>query len=522
MRPAEDTTTHLTHPQVVCTTSVLRRVKPGRVIRLVGGMGAVRYCKTHTRSTQVALRGLMERVYYVKAGDGFAECPAPTDRGMTRLGIVRDALVKVLPKAGPPLSDVDCVATFQGSRRKRMETARLSLLERPLDARDFRLSSFVKAEKWNKDSAPRLIQAWGPRATLRLARYLKPIEKRVYKGLDEICGERVVFKGLNGEQRAAGLREKWDRFTSPVAIGMDASRFDQHVSVQALQLEHSVYMHMYSNCSELGSILRKQLRSYGIIVCDDGVIRYTVNGKRCSGHMNTSLGNVTLMVLMCLSYVHSLGWRLGREISLANDGDDCVFMMEKKHEARFRGGLDAYFLEFGFEMACEETVSVFERIEFCQSRPVWACGRWVMVRNPAKCLQHDLHFIDFQESMIPKVVNAIGYCGGSLYTGMPVLQSFYAALRSAPLDKAILADQRFCRSALYTLSHTANAVVAPVSEEARVSFWRAWGIDPSTQILLESQYAKAQPTYDYRPFVSKLYEREKVSETQILVHTFLN
>lgn len=522
MKPAVETQTSLTHPWVACHTRVLNKVRQERKIRLVGGMGAVRYCNTHSRSSAVAKRALMERVYYVKGPNGFVKCPEPTPLGVQRLAIVTQRLIKSLPTVGPPLSDVAAVATFQGSRRKRMETARVSLLKRPLERKDFQLASFVKAEKWAKDSAPRLIQAWGPRATLRLAAYLKPVEHKVYDALNEMCGETVVFKGMNGEQRAAGIEEKWNRFTDPIAMGSDASRFDQHVSIPALDLEHSVYKSMYPGHSELRDMLLQQLASKGVIVCDDGVIHYRVSGKRCSGHINTSLGNVTLMVLMCLSYVESLGWRLGREVSLCNDGDDCVFIMESWHAKRFRAGIDAYFLAFGFEMTTEVSVRVFEQIEFCQSRPVWNGERYVMVRNPTKCVQNDLHFIDFDERMVPDVVNAVGHCGGSLYAGVPVLQAFYASLRSGKLSQRVLKDVRFQRSALYTLRTGFSAKMKPISDKARLSFWRAWDVHPETQLQLEKLYALSQPTYDYLPFKSTPgFDRELLTDTQRVVSTFL-
>lgn len=76
--------------------------------------------------------------------------------------------------------------------------------------------------------------------------------------------------------------------------------------------------------------------------------------------MNTSSGNCFTMVGLVYSYMTSLGikWRL------ANNGDDCVLMVERRDLNKLQG-LCKWFSEMGFTMESEGSVDVFEQIVFC-------------------------------------------------------------------------------------------------------------------------------------------------------------
>jgi hypothetical protein len=91
-------------------------------------------------------------------------------------------------------------------------------------------------------------------------------------------------------------------------------------------------------------------------------VKYSVKGTRASGDMNTSSGNCFTMVLLVYSYMQTLGikWRL------ANNGDDCVLIVEKRDKHRL-SGLQKWFSEMGFTMESEGQQTVFERVVFCQT-----------------------------------------------------------------------------------------------------------------------------------------------------------
>jgi hypothetical protein len=110
-----------------------------------------------------------------------------------------------------------------------------------------------------------------------------------------------------------------------VVVGLDASKFDQHVGTHLLKWEHGIYEHLYPGDGALADILREQLRTRGIILCDDGIIKFRVPGSRCSGDMNTALGNCLIMTAMVITYCRQ------RSIacSIIDNGDDCLIITSR-------------------------------------------------------------------------------------------------------------------------------------------------------------------------------------------------
>jgi hypothetical protein len=100
------------------------------------------------------------------------------------------------------------------------------------------LQAFVKAEAVNftakPDPAPRIIQPRNPRYNALVGRFIRPLEHRVYIAIGKLFGGPTVMKGYNAVGTASCLRDMWLEFTNPVALSLDASRFDQHVSREAL------------------------------------------------------------------------------------------------------------------------------------------------------------------------------------------------------------------------------------------------------------------------------------------------
>lgn len=483
---ALDTDSALVHKAVKVTRLYGKRMTQ-RVVRVTGIAGRNGHINCYNNSLGALYRGLMERVYYVKNGDEFVSTPQPLQNAYSRCEKFRLALLSVLPRFASPVSREAFVGYYQGSKRKRYAAAVFSLHKRPLCRKDATVETFVKAELYNFEKkfnpCPRLIQPRRPRYNVELGRYIKPMEKRIYKAIDKVWGGPTVYKCYNPFTRGERLRAAWDSFSRPVAIGLDASRFDQHTSVEALLYEHSVYAGIYGDDKYLSQLLEWQRVNKGVAKAKDGVIKYSVVGKRMSGDMNTALGNV---IIMC-SLVHAYIEGIGIKAKLANDGDDCVLFLEQSDLSRLTG-LSSWFLDMGYTMTVEPPAYVFEHIEFCQSHPVWLCDRWVMVRNVTKCIKHDLHAIDRDWATVDDILAATALCGLSIYKGCPVLQSHYESLK-APLDAKKLekfAQQQtgFLRMAM--LSGELTTTTKPITDLSRVSFWRAFGIVPSEQEKLES------------------------------------
>lgn len=454
---------------------------------VTGVAGKVRH-GVHNNSYVNLRRGLVERVLF-RVGEQQVATPLKPTEGWfeEKLAAFRQELRRVVPH-DRPLTRQEFVECYSGRKRTIYERAAASLATRPLCDRDSVLKTFVKCEKLPlgklHTGAPRVIQPRDPRYNVEVGRYLKKMEHRIVNGIAEVFGAPTVFKGMNAREAGAAMRAHWDTFSDPVGIGLDATRFDQHVSVDALKFEHSVYLALVpkSRRRRLRSLLQKQLVNRGVARTDEGTIKYAVEGRRMSGDMNTGMGNCLLMCAM----VWALSKELGVPMRLANNGDDCMLILPRKHEPKVRATIPSWFARFGFVMEVEPTVEVFERISFCQTSPVNA-GGWVMCRDPRVCISKDLVSSLDLGTGAAKWAHAIGEGGLALSSGVPVLQEFYLMLRRAGKPGKVEAHP-WMENGFAMLAKGLEPKAREVQVEARVSFWRAFGWLPDLQEDLEREW----------------------------------
>jgi hypothetical protein len=263
---------------------------------------------THNNSLNNVLRGIGERLKFVSDGHGgFVPPPRPVVFDLEEYG---ERLLRKMPKFKAPISSDEFVRLYDGPKRKRYEAALIQLERNGLLERDGDVQLFIKDEKvcsWTKvDPAPRLISPRDPKYCIAVGRYIKPIEHLLYKAVARVWGETTIAKGLNFNDRGKLMEKKWASFRKPVAVGLDASRFDQHVSYRALQWEHSVYMRCFPSegrDGKLARLLRRQLNNKGVCYVDDHQVSYSHRGGRMSGDMNTALGNCLIMTGLVWEYL---------------------------------------------------------------------------------------------------------------------------------------------------------------------------------------------------------------------------
>jgi hypothetical protein len=398
------------------------------------------------------------------------------------------------------VSQQEFVEFYKGRKRTVYQNAVDSLASRSVEPRDAFVKAFVKAEFINftskADPDPRVISPRDPRYNVEVGKFLRPIEHKIYSAIGRMFDGPTVLKGYNASEMGSIFERKWRTFRNPVAVGLDASRFDQHVSVEALKWEHSVYNGIFKS-EELRKLLKWQLRNKVYGHCKDGKLKYTVDGCRMSGDMNTALGNCLIMCALVHCYLKE------RNIigSLANNGDDCVVIIESKHLDRFSTGLGDWFKEMGFIMKVEEPVYELEKIEFCQTHPVFNGVSYVMTRNfPTSLAKDGLSLKTLtSNSVLKSWTNAVGMGGQALSSGIPIYQSFYGSfLRASESVSAKSAKQNSSRrrrdheikleGGLAWLSARMVRRVRLVSDASRFSFYLAFGITPDQQIALEHYF----------------------------------
>lgn len=472
-----------------------------RVVHVLTGFGSGVQFGVHNSSLFNLIRGVAERVLFVRSDLGVLQpCRKPNANVFQRLNRIKVDLLKVL-RPTTVVTRGEYPGLYSGRKQNTYQCAYESLLLKSVNRKDAYCNTFVKAEKINfsakGDPAPRVIQPRSPRYNLEVGRYLKLFEKELALGFYRLFGYNVILKGLNADRAAEAIHGNWLSFKDPVAVGLDASRFDQHVSVEALQFEHSVYNSVFRS-PELARLLKWQLHNRGFGRIGESLVRYDVDGCRMSGDINTGMGNCLIMSCLVLNYFSEVGI----EARLSNNGDDCVVFCERS-ELHKLDGISDYFTEFGFNLKREPTVDVLERIEFCQTQPVLVGDAYRMVRNPWIAMSKDcvslLPMND--ESNFNTWRDAIGTCGLELTRGVPVWQSFYSAIQTAQVRRGGI--DRVYDSGMGYMARGVKQVTA-ITDDSRYSFWRAFNIDPDLQTAMESSWPDI--VYDPNPPMKNLAE----------------
>lgn len=454
---------------------------------VANGFGQDHNLGVYNNNVDTVERAFVERYFLCKEGGGFRPAlpVSPNEFHESGLAKFRKELLSVV-HVPPRASRQQVVDAYTGRKRIIYGKAYESLCKDPVKQDDARLTSFVKFEKQDIGKAPRVINPRSPRYNLELARYLKFAEKKIFTAINKVFGARTpmtVIKGVNADRAAQVVRAKWDCFRVPVAVGLDASKFDMHVSVPALRYEHSFYTSMYNGQQDLKRLLSWQLRNTGRAYVSDGHVDFDMAGTRSSGDINTSLGNCIIMCALVYAYARSRGVK----IELCNNGDDCVVIMEACDLKRFLLGLDGWFRKKGFAMVAEPPVYEFEQIEFCQTHPVHLSTGYRMIRNHNTVLQKDpmcLVAIPNQKAY-QRWCAAVGKCGEMLNQGVPVQHQF-ARVFSRNGTETSDAHMEHVYSGRYVLRAAEGCKNAVVDARARVSYYYAFGVRPDEQLSAES------------------------------------
>lgn len=460
----------------------------------------------HNQSVNNAARAVMERVFLVKDQNGkFTRPPKMKPGVLSRLSrfkqIMADKSVVTSPYTRQQF--VDC---YKGRRHTIYQNALNSLRIEPLCKLDFNLRSFIKNEKINSltksNPVPRIIQPRNPRFNIEIGRYIKRVEKLVYSAITESFGSPsntpIVSKGYNASALGDIMCKKWNTFLHPVAVGLDASRFDQHCGKEILEWEHEFYFEYFRGTKYFEFLCSRQLQNHGTVWCRDGSVSYDVEGCRMSGDMNTGLGNC---VIMC-GLVHTMMYELDLEgkFEFINNGDDCVIIVEEEH-LELLSNSAAWFLDFGYTMKVEPPVRVFERIEFCQTQPVYDGNQYVMCRKPQVVMTKDFTSL--------KNVNTVGAwrfycqaisdCGIAAYGNIPVLGAMYNVLNVGGRRSKKFKE---LNGGLEWMAHGMTNTLTEPHYLSRVSFFRAFGITPDHQVGIEEWYNNQTLRYNPGPLLS--------------------
>ena len=505
-----------------------RRANPRRYT-VLDGMGGTDVFIAHDGGWENTLRGLVERVFCVAGQGGLTRPPLPSPGAYRRMCHMNGSLAKWAHTC-VKMSVERFIETCPLPKRRVYIKAAEDLWRFGLQPRDWTLSSFVKYEKIccskKVDSCPRIIQPRGPKYNLEIGMWMRPLEHEVYVCLDALWGRKTVMKGLNASGVGQALWDAWSAVDDPVAIPLDNSRHDQHVSRDALDFEHDFYKRVVTD-KKFAWLLSRQVVNVGKCRTDSHSISYLVEGIRASGDMNTGVGNCLLLCTLVYRFCIETGMGVpgssaepGRHglarvcATLVNNGDDCTLIVPRRFVGIIKRTIQPWFLDFGFELDVGEPVSHIEGIEFCQAHPVKCVDGWRMVRN-LDALSKDCLCLRMGHEVL-MWAKAVGEGGMALAGCVPVYREFYRKLEA--LDARPLKGFRALEDSGFMRMAAGMDRREEITDECRASFYMAFGISPDEQIAMEDQYRNT----DFRPVVEGRYtpilHRPRVLSSRMTKH----
>lgn len=433
------------------------------------------------------LVAVSNRVIGGAASEGIGLMPMMTLKGEQRQAAALELIAsEIIAQVGYPdrYSYVWFRHYYSGRKLVRNERGWQNIQAHGLNRTHARVEAHIKKErvyptvKANPD--PRVIQARTPEYNVALGRYTKPIEHALYswKCSLTVTGTRCIAKGLNPWQRARLARDKWEAFEKPAAISFDGARFDKHVSLKQLRLEHDFYKLLFPDDDELETLLSWQERNE-VRFLSTGV-RYVCKGGRMSGDMNTALGNCIIMCSMMIAFCRNLNIKF----DMLDDGDDILLFVEAATVDRIIRAAPRFFRSMGHEIKVEKVSKRFETIQFCQCSPILTSIGWNMVRNPRKVVASVLTGWNEAFTAPLRYFRTKLQAELHLNRGVPVIQPLVATLLAnlpyAELLPCIDLTNRL-RGEKWTESKSAQ-----ISVEARVTFEEAFDWPVSAQLAMET------------------------------------
>lgn len=396
-----------------------------------------------------------------------------------------------------PWTREDYVKQVRPRKRKLYQSALDTLYTHPITKRDATVQMFVKADKFDKmklGKAPRAIQSRSPRFNIELGRFLKPFESSIYS-LKSICRKirnrtRVCTKGLSSTQIGRLLLRKLNNFQQPMIFSLDATKFDASIRVEHLRANDRIYLTAYAGNRELQRLL--SWRHYDKGRTKHG-IKYETEGRRKSGDVDTSLGNLlnNLQVTIAAMKIMDV-----RKWDIMADGDDAILIVDRVNDpVAFAGRIRSTLCELGIKSTCFYCGGKLdlEKVEFCRSRFVWINGVLRLVRNASRHMANLFVTHKHYNDGVPyRWVRAMALCDLHVNLGVPIFQAYLhkicTLLSSYKLPKKMCGEDFAYRVKLLNRNISVLPKPLTISPRTRVSFERAFGVSPHHQVRLEHSY----------------------------------
>lgn len=412
-----------------------------------------------------------------------------------------------------PVSHTEMMSTCRPHIKKRYQNAYDQIRERRVifGKSQSKTKFFVKFEKIptskiEAGKAPRCIQYRDFKYMYAFKRSFLPITKAIKK-----CAELNVFgqvvntiftKNMLGCAIADNMRSLWLAFKNPVAVCLDHRNYDGHYCRPLIGVANKMWK-KYAGCDNitrktrlLARLLDEQFKTTGY---SNNGVKFNASGKRCSGEFTTSDENgvankhIIESVFEWIIYMLlDMGVLKGKFedwiVYLQVNGDDSVIMLEHELWMAINKHIGDDWLNTFKSLNQETEMDIstyhFEQISYCQASPVCIDGNWLMVKKPLRTLSR-VCYTDkkLDEKTVLRYYRSLGLCELAGSAGVPILQTLALRLLelaqgARPLGKV---DKVWAKS-----MNQGRIRFKPVTRDSRLSFERAFGIAPETQLAIEA------------------------------------
>jgi hypothetical protein len=430
--------------------------------------------------------------------------------------VLNDTFLAAIGKKMPsttPKTPSEFAESYRGRKRIEYRKAAEHLSRHPLSIADAVIKLFLKFEKdvrsQKPNRIPRVILPPRPTYTVETGRFVHGMEKLIYRMVDEMFGFPVVSKGRNYRQVAQIIIDHWQQFARPCAVDCDVSKMDQSITKEILEM----IFDLLGKCAGVDEAYLRRILQWTAETrvkgrADDGFFDYQQEGTLSSGMCYTSL----VGVLVVTGAVYLFWKRTGIKIRLVDAGDDFTLFFDAKDLPIVQTELSEEFRRLGLTLEVGEPVHDVERIEFCQTHPIKVGGEYLMVRNARAAAAKDAVSLKRRDTPMAAYawLKACGMAGMASQGGTPIATARYQMmLRSA---ESIRGAQRLRRRQERRYDQAVKLVEIegsfthfgagldltsqPIDDMARYTFYLAFGIAPSLQRALESEYDGITLTMD--------------------------
>lgn len=342
-----------------------------------------------------------------------------------------------------------------------------------------RVSAFIKVEKWESGvmlaKVPRLIQYRSFEYCAQLSRFLMPVE-RLLKQYKEPNGLKPFAKGMNSFQMAEEIVKMSSLWDDTVYVLADHSKFDSCIMGKWIMLEHKLYSELNPE-DELDELMKMQYNNVGLT---KGHIRYQCMSRKMSGEYNTSLGDTVINYCILRDVFRDVPHHV------FVNGDDSVIAVPRSRLNEVDLGPDTW-IAYGMNTKVE-VVSSLEEVDFCQASPIQIRpGVWRMARKPLRAISRACVSVKrYQGIGWRRLVKSMAMSEMACSDGVPVLQGFAEYLLRTAGDVRHFDTEITYRA---KLEPRLDVQPKPVTDVARESFEKSFGIDPTTQVAMECWFA---------------------------------